>query len=77
MKYREPTKTFPLRIWRKNNRVPLRELEKITGVDYSYLHRLEKGWYEATPETARKIFKGLQRWEVKNKPEVMTSFPNI
>jgi len=77
MKYREPSKTFPLKIWRKNNKVSLRELAKITRVDFTHLHRLEAGTYEATLKTARKIFKGLQRWELKNKPAIMTSFPEV
>jgi transcriptional regulator with XRE-family HTH domain len=77
MKYREPGKVFALKIWRQNNKVSLRELAKITRIDFTHLYRLEAGKYEATKKTARKIFKGLKKWEVENKPQIQTSFPEF
>ena len=76
MKYNTKAQEFDLKGWRKAHRVSTRALSKIVGGDYSYLYRLERGVYTANYEYAKKVFKKLEEWEMKNKlPQF--NFPKI
>lgn len=77
MEYQLNTKKFDLKSWRLTNFISQRELGRICGIDYSYLCRLETGKHIASLEMAKKIFKKLEKWEAKTKPQVGTNFPTL
>jgi len=67
MKYNLKPLEFDLRTWRKNYGVSTRKLGEITGLDYSYLCRLENGAHTASPEVAVKMFIAMEAYEPLNR----------
>jgi len=77
MKYNLKPRTFDLKLWRQNYSLSTRQVGEILKCDASYVSRLENGFYVAKPETAKDIFKRLEKYEEKVKPQILTNFSSL